>query len=707
MSQLNPTQQRAVNHIEGPLLVIAGAGSGKTRIVTHRIAHLLSLGVPASEILAVTFTNKAAEEMKERLHALSNQMVLTSTFHSLGVRILRESIQSLDYDRAFHIYDADDSLELVKQCLKSLEIKDEKGLAKALKGGISAAKNQLKSPSDITTDFAEEKADKLLPEIFTLYQQKLKEYGAVDFDDLLFLPVKLFEEHPEILARYQKRWRFLLIDEYQDTNEAQYRLARLLTEAHNNIFVVGDPDQSIYSWRGANIANILNFEKDFPGAEVISLEQNYRSTETILKAANYLIGHNTRQYDKELWSDQGAGAKIGHYIAPSDRSEAQFVIDKILEHSEKDGISLNDCVIFYRTNFQSRLFEDALLKRGIPYAIIGGISFYARREIKDMLAFLRMIISESDFIAFSRTLNLPKRGIGPTTLTKLKVGAEEALLPILTFCRRLLQAGGTLGTVKLSAKQKSGLADYLGIIDGLKDLAKEGVPLNSLIRETIERTRYIEVLKSDPPTLEDRQENLNELVSKAAEWEIESDTHSPLRSFLEELTLKTSGDDLTYSDQILKLMTLHNSKGLEFSLACIVGMEEDLFPHANSKHSFDAVEEERRLCYVGITRAKQFLYLTASEYRFLWGSSRMMRPSRFLKELPDELLHCYHDTMEDEASLDEQGFEPEDFVFHKDFGKGIVQKSYQTSLGLTYDVYFPESEAMRTLVAKYAKLTPA
>ncbi|MEX0961463.1 MAG: UvrD-helicase domain-containing protein [Simkaniaceae bacterium] len=699
---LNEIQEKAAAHLEGPMLVLAGAGSGKTRIVTYRIAHLLKIGVPASEILAVTFTNKAALEMRERACSLTGSQVLTITFHSLGVRILRESIEFLGYKKDFHIYDADDSLELTKQILKILEIKNEKGLAKELKNAISSAKNDLIPPSKAGESLLKFQTNDFFIDAYLLYQQKLKEYNAVDFDDLLFLPVKLFKKHEEVLKRYQKKWQFLLIDEYQDTNQAQYTLAKLLTDAHKNIFVVGDPDQSIYSWRGANIENILNFERDFEGAKVITLDQNYRSTNNILKAANDLIAHNPRQYEKNLWSANDEGALIGHFIANSDREEADFVLDKLEEHFQKDGISFSDSVIFYRTNFQSRLFEDALLRRNIPYTIVGGISFYQRREIKDLLAFLRMIVSDSDFISFARTLNLPKRGIGPATLNKLRFASETQGIPILAFCRELIKGSSAL---KISKKQSDALKGYVDMIESLRELAKEGAYLNTLISETISRSNYLQVLKSDPETFDDREGNLKELISKSVEWETENHALNLLPSFLEELSLRTTSDEIYDHTQVVKLMTLHNSKGLEFSLAFMVGMEEDLFPHVNAKETPEGIEEERRLCYVGMTRAKKFLYLTASDYRFLWGSSRYMLPSRFLSEIPRKYLNLYHEEDEREET-EESHFHPMDSVVHKDFGKGVVKKCYQTSLGLTYDVFFSESDLLRTLVAKYAKLTP-
>ncbi|HAB99869.1 MAG TPA: ATP-dependent DNA helicase, partial [Parachlamydiales bacterium] len=389
MVTLNPNQQMAVEHVEGPLLVLAGAGSGKTRVVTHRIAHLLELGVLPSDILAVTFTNKAAEEMKSRIRVLKNAQVLACTFHSLGARILRESIHLLGYKNDFTIYDQEDSEKLLKACMQQLSLGDDKGTLRTLKGQISAAKNDLATESE-----AEEKNGSAFSRIFSLYQAKLKECNALDFDDLLYLPVKLLKEQENARTMYQNRWTFVLIDEYQDTNAAQYTLARMLVEKHQNLFAVGDPDQSIYSWRGAKYQNILNFEKDFPGAKVVALEENYRSTNRILETANALIAHNADRYEKKLWSHLGEGAKVGVFMAQSERQEAQFVVDQMLERVAQNHLSLNDIAIFYRTNAQSRIFEDALLAKKISYVIIGGLSFYQSREIKDFLAFLRMVVSD-------------------------------------------------------------------------------------------------------------------------------------------------------------------------------------------------------------------------------------------------------------------------------------------------------------------------
>ena len=701
MQQLNPQQQMAVDHVEGPLLVLAGAGSGKTRIVTFRVAHLLQLGVPSTEILAMTFTNKAADEMRHRILQLTHKSVLTCTFHSLCARILRESISALNYTREFAIYDEEDSEKVLKECFSTLGMKEEKGDLRNFRSQISQAKNALIESEQLSKD------DKALQEVYSLYQRKLKEYNALDFDDLLFLTVKLFQQHPEILAQYQKRWSFILIDEYQDTNAAQYTIARLLAEKHRNVFAVGDPDQSIYSWRGANIHNILNFEADFPGAKVIPLEQNYRSRSNILEAANALIKHNSSRYEKNLWSDRGVGEKIGLYIAENDHAEADFVVKQLYRLHREKNIDLSDCVIFYRTNFQSRIFEDHLLRERVPYIIVGGLSFYQRKEIKDILALLRIVLAGTDYLAFARTINLPKRGLGEATLEKLRDFAQGIQKNLFDACKEIAESRAQF---KLSQKQLEGLKDYVHTISLLRERVANGRPLHEIISEALERSRYLEYLREDPESYEERRGNIEELVTKAAEWEDEVE-HPSLAAFLEELTLKSSADEKDPSTDNVRLMTLHNGKGLEFTAVFLVGMEEELFPHANALEDQEALEEERRLCYVGMTRAKEYLFLTASRFRFLWGMPRMMRPSRFLKEIPEEFLHSHHisaaprttDTLTYE--MDEEAFEVEDTVHHKDFGSGIVQKVYRTSLGLTYDVFFPQANTTRSLVAKFSKLT--
>ena len=632
LEKLNDVQRRAAQHINGPLLVLAGAGSGKTRVVSMRIAYLIDQGIDPAQILAVTFTNKAAGEMKERIHhLLANRFLEGSpticTFHSLGVRILRESIHLLGYGSQFLIYDEEDSNKLLKGCLNTLQVKKDADF-KTYKAAISNAKNHLQGPSDLVLGEVPEIIQAEFKQVYQLYQHRLKEANAVDFDDLLFMSVRLFKEHPEALAFYQKKWAYLLIDEYQDTNHAQYLMARLIVGSLRNIFVVGDPDQSIYSWRGANIQNILNFEKDYPGAQIVRLEQNYRSRKNILDAANHLVRNNESRYEKNLWSDRGEGAKITLFVGGSDREEAGFVTHEIERLHTFHHISLNEMAVFYRTNFQSRIFEDFLLRRRIPYVIVGGISFYHRKEIKDILAILRMVSSDRDFISFERTINLPKRGIGLTTIEKIRDGAFEAALPILQYCKE--------AALRLSAKQKEGLKEYIELIEHLRSVQQER-SLQRLVTETVRASRYLEVIQAEKETYADRKANLDELVTKAHEWEILNDSAS-LDTFLEELSLKSSLDEANYSQERLSLMTIHNGKGLEFDSVFVVGMEEDLFPHANSRDSHEALEEERRLCYVGMTRAKERLYLTAAESRFLWGTHRMMRPSRFLREIPKEYI---------------------------------------------------------------------
>lgn len=692
MTHLNPQQEIAVNHVEGPLLVLAGAGSGKTRVVTHRIAHLLDLGILSSDILAVTFTNKAAEEMRTRIRTLRNTQVLACTFHSLGARILRESITHMGYSPDFTIYDEEDSEKLLKSCFEQLQIPDEKGLLRKVRHQISSAKNDLIAPEAADKDFAE---------IYFLYTQKLKSCNALDFDDLLYLTVKLFREHEEIRSLYQQRWLFVLIDEYQDTNLAQYTIARTLVEKHQNIFAVGDPDQSIYSWRGARYQNILNFENDFPGAKVVTLDQNYRSTNIILQGANALIQHNDDRYDKKLWSGLGEGAKIGIYVGQNERQEADFVANKILHHALR--FPLNEMAIFYRTNAQSRTFEDALLSRKIAYQIIGGLSFYQRREIKDLLAYLKMVISNSDLISFLRTINLPKRGLGLTTLEKIVEAANQHNMPIFTFCEEALSRPDLF---KLGAKQRDGLRDYISTIHSLR-AKKADLNLHELLSETVAATRYLNYLQEDPETYQDRKENVDELIGKAAEWQ-EENSEPSLPKFLEELSLRTTADEKAFVPSI-KMMTLHNSKGLEFDVVFLVGLEEDLFPHINSKDDPKAIEEERRLCYVGMTRAKRHLYLCSTIYRYMWGTARFMRPSRFLKEIPAQYLENLSPSSLHQESSDnepEEGFAPGDQVIHKEFGVGTVKKAYQGSFGPTYEVTFDNSGATRTLVAKFAKLQP-
>jgi DNA helicase-2/ATP-dependent DNA helicase PcrA len=634
---LNDEQRDAVDHVDGPALVLAGAGSGKTRVVTYRILSLLQKGVPASEILAVTFTNKAAQEMRERVMRQVSEPVLITTFHSLGARILRESITFLGYAQNFTIYDADDSLRLMKTCLNDLDSgsKDRVKQAKTLRGLISSAKNELVAPDDVDTSELVTVTEQLFPSAYAMYQRKLREFQAVDFDDLLYLPAQLFREHPDVLETYRNVWKYLLIDEYQDTNGAQYQLVRMLVEKSRNLFVVGDPDQSIYSWRGANMKNILTFGQDYPGAKIIRLEQNYRSQETILRAANAVIEQNCNRYDKELWSDRGVGSQVQIFSGYTERDEAQFVVNKIRAHRSADQMPLRNMVIFYRTNFQSRQFEDVLLRNRIPYVIVGGLSFYQRKEIKDIIAYLRMVQSGADYVSFARVINLPKRGIGNTSVEKIRMAAEALHISVFEVCRKLVNGDPDVG-FKLSARQKAGIGEFVTLIETVRAVAETG-SLRKTVEQIATSSGYFGYLSEDPESQEDRKENIQELISKAAEWDIERE-ESSLDAFLEELSLKSSLDEKGVGQDCVHLMTLHNGKGLEFPVAFLCGMEEQLFPHASSMESPDQLEEERRLCYVGMTRAMDYLYMTCVSFRTLWGATRPMRRSRFLGEIPAEYV---------------------------------------------------------------------
>jgi len=717
-SLLNSAQLEAVETLYGPLLVISGAGSGKTRVVTYRIANLLQQGISASSILGLTFTNKAAAEMKERVHKLTQSHVLISTFHSLGARILRESIHMLGYSSSFTIYDEQDTEKLMKLCIADIGngIKLD---AKQFLGLVSNAKNALIGPEDFTENSIDA-VEKIFPEVYKRYQEKLKECNAVDFDDLLVLPVRLFKEHPDVLDYYQKRWSFLLIDEYQDTNAAQYTIVKHLVANHNNLCVVGDPDQSIYSWRGANINNILNFEKDFPGAKTVRLEQNYRSRSNILEAANMLISHNEGRYKKDLWSDRGPGEKIRHFTADTERGEAEFIAEKIQYHYSENNIPLKEMAIFYRTNAQSRALEDRFLIHRIAYVIVGGVSFYQRREIKDILAFLRMVQSGVDYIAFTRTINIPKRGIGDATIDKLRMAASEEQCSLVEYCEALVDGKPLKNALKLSAKQKESLKSYVTILNELREIKKIG-SLKELVRSTIEETGYLKYIETDEETYQERKENLNALIAKAMEWEL-SEENPTLEAFLEELSLKSTLDEVDAAQDRVSLMTVHNSKGLEFDVVFLAGMEEDLFPHANSRDSEAAQEEERRLCYVGMTRAKEYLYLCDVRMRFLWGTTRGQRPSRFFKEIPSEYIErirpsfmpyspnkkpmVIKEEFVEEPFSDEldPDIAPGDAVFHQDFGVGKVTQVYLGSVGLTYKIIFSSDSRERSLVAKLARL---
>lgn len=632
--KLNEEQQAAVEAIQGPILVVAGAGSGKTRVVTQRIVHMIEIGIPPENILGLTFTNKAAREMKERVMQLTSEQVLISTFHSLGARILRESITALNFEKEFVIYDEEDSEKLLKTVLENLNIK---GSLKEFRQLISEAKNSIRSPEMVSSkEFVETSQLAQFPEVYSTYQQLLKASNAVDFDDLLYLPVKLFQEHPDVLQRYRDRWQYLLIDEYQDTNPAQYNFILLLTGDRQNLCVVGDPDQSIYSWRGADIRNILNFNKDFPSAKIIKLEHNYRSVSNILEGANAVIANNDDRYDKNLWSTLGTGEKIKLHAANSERYEADFVANRIRFLHERDGIPLKQMAVFYRTNSQSRAFEDQFLVQRIPYVIVGGVSFYQRREIKDILAILRLVLTGNDYVAFQRTINIPKRGIGETTIEKLRAHASQKGLSLMTFLIELVTGQGDHASIRLNQRQKDGLKEYVSLLCDIKSsIPHESI--SDIVRKTIERSGYIGYLKEDPESYQERKENLDSLITKAIEWEIATENPT-IYTFLEELSLKSSLDMAEGDHDRINLMTIHNSKGLEFKVVFLVGLEDGLFPHINSQGNHSAIEEERRLFYVGMTRAREQLYLTFAHTRYLWGSSQPRFQSPFVREIPQEYI---------------------------------------------------------------------
>ncbi len=721
LENLNQEQQEAVRTIEGPLLVLAGAGSGKTRVVTFRIVHLLEVGIAPSQILGLTFTNKAAEEMRHRVHQMTDQNVLICTFHSLGARILRESIHHLGYNRHFTIYDQEDAEKVLGICIEELNLAQKKLDVKAFKHLISHAKNDCITPEEAHIDHPTSEIEELFPKVYKHYQEKLAHFNAVDFDDLIFLTAILFQKFPEVLSHFQNRWSFLLIDEYQDTNASQYALVKMLVDGKHNICVVGDPDQSIYSWRGAKVQNILNFERDFSGTKVIRLEQNYRSRSNILNAANALVQNNDMRFEKNLWSDRGPGDKIKFYSADDSEDEVKFVADRMLQHHNQN-IPLNQMVIFYRTNFQSRVFEDYFLLKRIPYVIVGSISFYQRKEIKDILAFLRMVQSGNDYISFARTINIPRRGIGEATIEKIMQHAAAENLSLFAYCEAIVDEAPLQEKLRLTQNQKKGLVDYVAVLRLLKRMSHE-VSLKDLVQAAIRQTHYLDSIKDDKDTFDDRKGNLDDLVAKANEWEMKAPEPN-LSAFLEDLSLKSSLDQADTTKDRVNLMTIHNGKGLEFTVTFIVGLEEQLFPHINSMQNTAQLEEERRLCYVGMTRAKEYLYMTHAHARFLWGARRDQRQSRFMREVPLEYVEkirrsfsfmpqkplkeevSFIDDMDQSIpeGIENEQFEEGDFVFHKDFGPGLIKQTYQGAAGLTYKIHFSKENRERNIVAKYSAM---
>lgn len=631
---LNPQQAEAVINTEGPMLIMAGAGSGKTKVLTCRVANLLQKGVRPYRILAITFTNKAASEMRERVNNMSGPAakdVWLFTFHAFCARFLRMEIDKLPgYGGNFAIYDTADSQNLIKQILKEMNLDDKCFQPSGILSRISNAKNALQDAAAFARqagDFYEQK----VADIYSRYEQKLQLNNALDFDDLLMLSIKLLQENKEVREKYQDRFDYLLVDEYQDTNHAQYLLTKFLAAKHRNICVVGDADQSIYGWRGADIQNILDFEKDYPDAKVIKLEQNYRSTQIILDAANAVIENNTGRKPKNLWTENKSGADIIYFQAVDERDEARFVIEQLQNLQRTENKKLGDMAILYRTNTQSRIFEEMLIKSGISYNMVGGLKFYERKEIKDIIAYLRVIFNPADSLSLLRIINVPKRGIGDASLAKIQAYAAANNVSLFEAVSNAAAIDG------LSSRFVSKLDDLAGIIFELMNLANEA-PVEDLIDRVLRDTGYLEELENErTPQAQSRIDNLHELISVAQEFAA-SEEENNLENFLAHVALVSDIDDTELGEDAITLMTLHSSKGLEFPVVFLVGMEEGLFPHARTLMDETEIEEERRLCYVGITRAKEKLFLSSTKMRTIYGNTVTYPPSRFLQEIPARLV---------------------------------------------------------------------
>lgn len=631
---LNPQQAEAVINTEGPMLIMAGAGSGKTKVLTCRVANLLQKGVRPYRILAITFTNKAAAEMRERVNNMSGPAakdVWLFTFHAFCARFLRMEIDKLPgYGGNFAIYDTADSQNLIKQILKEMNLDDKRFQPSGILSRISNAKNALQDAAAFARqagDFYEQK----VADVYSRYEQKLQLNNALDFDDLLMLSIKLLQENKEVREKYQDRFDYLLVDEYQDTNHAQYLLTKFLAAKHRNICVVGDADQSIYGWRGADIQNILDFEKDYPDAKVIKLEQNYRSTQIILDAANAVIENNTGRKPKNLWTENKSGADIIYFQAVDERDEARFVIEQLQNLQRTENKKLGDMAILYRTNTQSRIFEEMLIKSGISYNMVGGLKFYERKEIKDIIAYLRVIFNPADSLSLLRIINVPKRGIGDASLAKIQAYAAANNVSLFEAVSNAAAIDG------LSSRFVSKLDDLAGIIFELMNLASEA-PVEDLIDRVLRDTGYLEELENErTPQAQSRIDNLHELISVAQEFAA-SEEENNLENFLAHVALVSDIDDTELGEDAITLMTLHSSKGLEFPVVFLVGMEEGLFPHARTLMDETEIEEERRLCYVGITRAKEKLFLSSTKMRTIYGNTVTYPPSRFLQEIPARLV---------------------------------------------------------------------
>lgn len=723
---LNDRQCEAVKHTEGPLLITAGAGSGKTKVLTCRIAHLLELGVAPYRILAITFTNKAAKEMKERVTNLVGAQadsIWLSTFHSFCAKLLRFEVDGFHgYTRNFTIYDSSDQLVLVKDCLKKLNLDDKQFTPRSVLGTISSAKNVLmdaKAFAAKASDFYEQK----VADIYAMYQEKLRENNAVDFDDLLFLAVRLLQENEEVREKYQSRFQYILVDEYQDTNHAQYALTKILAARWRNICVVGDADQSIYAWRGADIRNIIDFTRDYPDAASIKLEQNYRSTKTILHAANAVIDNNESRPKKTLWTENPTGNKIIHYQAQTEHDEADYIAGVIYNRHEISHEPYGDMAILFRTNAQSRVLEEKLMRYAIPYTMVGGTKFYDRKEIKDVLAYLRLLYNPEDSLSLTRIINVPKRNIGATTMEHVAAYAEAQGIS-------LFEALSSTDEIPVTKRAKASLENFAAMIfDLLNDI--EGKDVLSLIETVIKQTGYGDMLDKEAehdPQGESRKENVGEFLSVAKDY-MDSNPEGNLQDFLENVALVSDVDDFESSDSKVTLMTLHAAKGLEFPVVFLTGLDEGLFPHSRTLMDPAQVEEERRLAYVGITRAERQLYVTNAVTRTMYGRISAYMPSRFLAEIPPQFMEDYHRksampqsrttavpgkqrvsilTKPVASSLPKKHavtdtFAKGDKVRHKIWGIGTVLDVIGEGPNMQMKIQFP-TKGVRQVVVKYAPL---
>lgn len=689
---LNDKQYEAVINTDGPCLVIAGAGSGKTKVLTHKIAYLLNeKNIKPWNILAITFTNKAANEMKSRVETLVGEAakeIWMGTFHSICVKILRNFIDRIGYEKSFIIFDTSDQKTLVKECLKSLEIDDKMFTDRAVLSEISNAKNEMLEPVQYAMRAGGDYRKEKIARVYAMYQQKLKENNAVDFDDIINLTIKILAENPDVLEYYNDKFKYILVDEYQDTNKSQFTLVTMLAAKYGNITVVGDNDQGIYSFRGADISNILNFEKDFPGTKIIKLEQNYRCTGNILNAANAVIKNNVVKYEKKLWTENDIGELPNFFCGDNEYDEATYVVEQINRLRREEYLKYSDFAVLYRMNAQSRAIEDILRREDIPYKIIGGLKFYERKEIKDIIAYLRLIYNPSDNLSLKRIINEPKRGVGKTSIDNISKLSDSSNISMYEIIKNAADFG--LNRVFVNTRDFIEQMEYLMA-------KKDELKISELIKETLNKTGYTKALENENSVeAETRIQNLEEFLTVAMEFEEESAENS-LGEFLEGITLSSDIDGMEDEEDSVTLMTLHSAKGLEFPVVFLVGMEEGIFPGYKSIGEPKELEEERRLCYVGITRARQYLFLTCAKQRTIFGSTTYNAASRFIEEIPKEYLQGYEDTFKDNDSYSDSTYKWEYGKSSKvttykmnDMTSSGIGKSKKTSTG-GYNFRTPES----------------